>query len=156
MNYKKPLPPALSNVESLAKLMDSQFRLPGTNFRFGLDAVIGLIPGVGDFSAFLVSAYLIVVMANNGASGYVMARMILNVLIDVVIGSIPFVGDILDFGFKANTKNVALMQKHYREGKYKGGAWKVVIPVLLLVFIVIGAIVYASWKLFEWLWQLLF
>lgn len=156
MNYKKPLPPALSNVESLAKLMDSQFRLPGTNFRFGLDAVIGLIPGVGDFSAFLVSAYLIVVMANNGASGYVMARMILNVLIDVVIGSIPFVGDILDFGFKANTKNVALMQKHYREGKYKGGAWKVVIPVLLLVFIVMSAIVYASWKLFEWLWQLLF
>lgn len=156
MNYKKPLPPALSNVESLAKLMDSQFRLPGTNFRFGLDAVIGLIPGVGDFSAFLVSAYLIVVMANNGASGYVMARMILNVLIDVVIGSIPFVGDILDFGFKANTKNVALMQKHYREGKYKGGAWKVVIPILLLVFIVMSAIVYASWKLFEWLWQLLF
>ena len=69
--------------------MDAKFKIPGTDIRFGLDALIGLIPGAGDLAGFGVSGYMIWVMANNGASGFVLARMILNVLIATFFGSIP-------------------------------------------------------------------
>lgn len=131
----------MKQVAVLSKLMDKQFKLPGTNFRFGLDGVIGLIPGVGDLSTFAVSCYLISIMAKNGASGYVMARMVLNVLIDAAVGAIPLLGDLFDFAFRANTKNLRLMQEHYVEGRHRGSAWKVIIPVVLvLLLITVGAI----------------
>ncbi|MCU7547556.1 DUF4112 domain-containing protein [Chitinophagaceae bacterium LB-8] len=137
----------LKEVEYLAKLMDSQFRIPGTNFRFGLDGIIGLVPGVGDLSTFAVSSYMLWIMARNGASGYVLARMVVNVLIDTLIGSIPLVGDLFDFAFKSNTRNLRLMQEHYREGRHKGSAWKVIIPVLIILFLVIAAIIWLAYKL---------
>src|SRR3954466_15936729 len=105
--------PRLRHLELLAKLMDNQFRIPGTDIRFGLDAIIGLIPGVGDLSTFAISGFMLIIMAQNGASGFVLARMILNVLIDTIIGSIPIVGDLFDVGFKSNTKNIRLMKEHY-------------------------------------------
>ncbi len=105
----------LKSMERLANLMDTQFRIPGTDIRFGLDAIIGLIPGAGDLSTFAVSGFMILVMARNGASSYVLARMVLNVLIDTIIGSIPLIGDLFDVAFKANTRNIRLMQEHYRE-----------------------------------------
>jgi hypothetical protein len=137
----------LRQVEHLSRLMDSQFRIPGTNFQFGLDGIIGLIPGVGDLSTFAVSAYMVLIMARNGASGYVLARMVLNVLIDAAIGSIPLVGDIFDFAFKANTMNVKLMRQHFREGRHRGSAWKVIIPVLLALTLVLGLIIYGLYNL---------
>ena len=85
---------AISKIEVLAKWMDSQFRIPGTNFRFGLDALLGLIPGVGDFATFLVSGYMVLVLAQNGASGFVLAKMTLNILLDALFGSIPLLGDL--------------------------------------------------------------
>lgn len=131
----------MQKVARLTKLMDKQFSIPGTNFRFGLDGLLGLIPGVGDISTFAVSCYLLTLMAKNGASGYVMARMVLNVLIDAIIGSIPFIGDLFDFAFKANSRNMRLMQEHFVEGRHRGGAWKVIVPiVIILLLIVIGGI----------------
>jgi len=100
------------NLEWLAKLMDSQFRFPGTNVRFGLDALLGLIPGVGDFASFIISGMMLSVLAKNGASGYVLARMTLNILLDALIGSIPVLGDLFDVGFKANQRNLKLMREH--------------------------------------------
>ena len=131
--------------------MDSQFTVPGTNFKFGLDGIIGLIPGAGDISTFAISAYLLSVMARNGASGYVMARMVLNVVIDAIFGMIPLLGDIFDIAFKANMRNLKLMREHYVEGRHRGGAWKILVPVLLLLFLVICAIIYGSYKLIAWL-----
>ncbi|RYY99242.1 MAG: DUF4112 domain-containing protein [Chitinophagaceae bacterium] len=131
----------MRQVALLTKLMDKQFRVPGTRFRFGLDGLIGLIPGAGDVTTFLVSCYLLTLMARNGASGHVMARMLLNVGIDALIGAIPLVGDLFDFGFKANSRNLRLMQEHYVEGRHRGSAASVIVPVLLvLLVIVIGAI----------------
>src|SRR5436190_509306 len=112
------LPKAIRQLDALAKLMDSQFKVPGTNIRFGLDALIGLIPGVGDFAGLLVSAYMISVMTQNGASGFVLARLSLNVLIDAFFGAIPVLGDLFDFAFKANDRNMKLMHEHYREGRH--------------------------------------
>lgn len=148
--------PALKNIESLAKLMDAQFRIPGTNYRFGLDGIIGLIPGAGDLSTFAVSGYMLWIMAQNGASGYVMARMILNVLLDALIGSIPVLGDLFDFAFKANMRNMRLMQEHYKEGRHKGSAWKVILPALILLLVVILAIIWATYQLLSWLFTSVF
>lgn len=138
-------------LDWIAKLMDAQFTVPGTNFKFGLDGIIGLIPGAGDISTFAVSAYLLTIMARNGASGYVMARMVLNVVIDAVVGMIPILGDLFDIAFKANMRNVKLMKEHYVEGRHKGGAWKILVPVLLLLLIVVAGITWGGYKLFAWL-----
>lgn len=127
--------------------MDSQFRVPGTNFRFGLDALIGLIPGGGDLSTFAVSSYMLWVMAKNGASGYVLARMVLNVLLDTVIGSIPIIGDLFDMVYKSNMRNLRLMQEHYREGRHRGSAWKVIVPVLVILFLVIAGVIWLTYRL---------
>ena len=137
----------LKQIDRMAKLMDAQFRIPGTDIRFGLDALIGLIPGAGDLSTFAVSGYMVWVMAHNGASGYVLARMVLNVLIDAIIGAIPILGDLFDIAFKANMRNMRLMQEHYREGRHRGSAWKVIIPVLIVLFLIIAGIVWLVYKL---------
>lgn len=130
----------------ITKLMDQQFRVPGTNLRFGLDGIVGLIPGAGDIITFAISCYLLTLAARNGAGGYIMARMVLNVVIDAVIGSIPFIGDLFDFAFKANSRNMRLMQEHYVEGRHRGSAWKIILPVIiLLILILIGAI----WLLYK-------
>ena len=144
---QQPQHRGLRQVAQLAKLMDAQFRVPGTNFRFGLDGIIGLIPGAGDLSTFAVSGYMLWIMAQNGASGFVLARMVINVLIDALVGSIPLIGDIFDIAFKANMRNLRLMQQHYGEGRHKGSAWKAIVPVLIVLFLVIIAIIYGTYKL---------
>ena len=137
----------LKQLGRLAKLMDAQFRIPGTDIRFGLDGIIGLIPGAGDLSTFAVSGYMLWIMANNGASGFVLAKMTLNILIDALIGSIPILGDVFDIAFKANMRNIQLMQEHYEEGRHRGSAWKVIIPVLVILFLIIVVIIWATYKL---------
>lgn len=137
----------LREAEFLAKLLDSQFRVPGTNFRFGLDAIFGLIPVAGDLSTFAISGYMLLILARNGASGFLLARMILNIVIDAVIGMIPFLGDLFDITFKANMRNLRLMQEHYKEGRHRGSAWKVIIPVLMVLFLVVAGIIWLSYKL---------
>ncbi len=135
----------MEQVARLSKLMDKQFSIPGTNFRFGLDGILGLIPGIGDISTFAVSCYLLTLMAKNGASGYVMARMVLNVLIDAIVGSIPFIGDLFDFAFKANTRNMRLMQEHFVEGRHRGGAWKVIVPIIIILLLIMVGGIWLAW-----------
>ncbi len=141
---------ALQQLDMVARLMDSQFKIPGTDIRFGLDAIIGLIPGLGDLSTFAISGYMIVIMSRNGASGYVMARMLLNVLVDTIFGMVPILGDIFDVAYKSNMRNIRLMREHYVEGRHRGGAWKVIVPLLLILgFIVVGSI-WLLYKFFAW------
>lgn len=147
MEQIRPAASRFKNIELLARLMDSQFRIPGTNIRFGVDGILGLIPGAGDLSTFAVSGYILWMMAQNGASGFVLARMTLNILLDATIGAIPLIGDIFDIAFKANMRNLRLMQEHYIEGRHKGGAWKIVVPVLLVLLIIIVAVIYGVYKL---------
>ena len=142
-------------MDSLAKLMDSQFKIPGTNIRFGLDALIGLIPGAGDFATFLVSGYIILNLAKNGASGFVLARMALNVLIDSLIGAIPIAGDIFDIVFRANARNMKLMHEHYVEGRHRGSAWKIIIPVLIFLLVLICGLAYMAYLIFMWLFHVI-
>lgn len=138
-------------VELVSHLMDEQFRIPGTNFRFGIDPILNLIPVVGNLSGFAVSAALVATMAKHGASGKVLTLMILNLILDATIGAIPILGYIFDFTYKANTRNIKLLRAHYLEGKYKGsgkGVVTIIVIVLILSFILIT---FVAWKVLEWL-----
>jgi hypothetical protein len=137
----------LREIQFLAKLMDSRFRVPGTDIRFGLDGIIGLIPVAGDLSTLVISGYMLLILARNGASSFLLARMVLNVLIDAVIGVIPFLGDVFDVAFKANMRNLRLMQEHYIEGRHRGSAWKLIIPVLIVLFLMVAGIMWLGYKL---------
>jgi Domain of unknown function (DUF4112) len=99
-------------VRLLSRLLDEQFRLPGTTYRVGLDGLLGLIPGVGDAVGALLSAYILYEAIRLGASSTVLLRMIANIGIDTVGGAIPIVGDIFDMAWKANKKNAALLHAY--------------------------------------------
>lgn len=103
---------SLARLELLAKVMDSAFVLPGTNVRMGLDAIIGIVPVVGDLISQTISSYLIWEAKRLGVSKLTLWRMIGNSAIDTVIGIVPLVGDAFDIAFRANMKNLALLKAH--------------------------------------------
>lgn len=139
--------PQFKGLNNLAKLMDAQFTIPRTNIKFGFDSLIGLIPGAGDLSTLAISGYMLVIMAKNGASGFVLTRMVLNILLDAIVGAIPVLGDIFDVAFKANLRNMRLMNQYYKEGRHRGSAWKIIIPVLMILLIIIIVIIWVVYKL---------
>ena len=102
----------LAQLEWLANLLDSRFVIPGTNVRFGLDGVIGLIPVAGDIISALISFYLISRAAELGLSPWVKTRMVWNVALDTVVGAVPILGDMFDVSFKSNRRNVALARRY--------------------------------------------
>lgn len=103
----------LDRLDRLATLLDSRWRLPLLGWRFGLDSVIGLVPGLGDAAGGLVSAYLILQARRLGAPNRVLALMAGNVALDVALGSVPVLGDLLDLGLKANRRNARLLRRHF-------------------------------------------
>ncbi len=106
-------PPAnISGTRQLARLLDEVVRVPGTNIRFGLDAVLGLIPGAGDILGGMLSAFIILQAAKLGAPRSVLARMVMNVAIDSIVGAVPILGDLFDVGWKSNTRNAALLERY--------------------------------------------
>lgn len=102
----------IAHLEQLARLLDSQFGIPGTKLRFGLDAVLGLLPGIGDGASALLSLYIVAQAGSRGAPLTLILRMLWNILIDAVIGSIPLVGDLFDVAYQANNRNVRLLRDH--------------------------------------------
>ena len=140
-------------VEHIARLMDSQFRLPGTRFRFGLDPLLGLLPVVGDLSSTAVSVALLLTMLRHGASGAVVVRMALNILIDTVVGAIPIIGNVFDFAYKSNERNVALLRRHYAEGRHHGSGKGLVALLLLGFLVVFGLVAWGSVVLLQWVWH---
>ena len=103
----------IARLERLAHNMDSRYRLPGTNIRFGWDSLIGLVPGVGDVATLAPAGYILLEAHRMGAPTALKAKMMANSGIDWVVGSIPLIGDILDVGLKANRRNVALLRDHF-------------------------------------------
>ena len=96
----------------MARALDSTLGIPGTRIRIGLDPLVGLIPGVGDLVGASLASYLILLAARHGAPGSVLLRMASNLAIDSLIGAVPILGDLFDVGWKANVRNVALLQEH--------------------------------------------
>ena len=102
----------IRDLEYLADWMDSKFTVPGTQIRFGLDSLTGLVPGIGDTLGLAVSAYIYGRARQHDLPPHLKIAMLKNIGIDWLIGLIPFAGDLFDFGWKANRKNVALLKKH--------------------------------------------
>jgi hypothetical protein len=108
---------ALTRLEWLANFMDTAVLIPGTNIRFGADAVIGLWPGVGDAIGTGISALIVAEAYRLGAPGHLIARMVANIAVDGFVGSIPVLGDAFDVLWRANCMNVDLLHEHFeREG----------------------------------------
>ena len=105
----------IARIRSLAKLLDSAVRIPGTSVTLGLDGLIGLIPGIGDLAGAAMSGYIVLAAARLGIPPAVLARMFLNLGVDTLVGSVPLLGDLFDVGFRANIRNVALMDRHLAE-----------------------------------------
>lgn len=103
------------DAERLAKLaywLDDRFRIPGTNWRTGLDGLVGLIPGVGDGVTTVLSAYIVLEAKRLGVPNTMLMSMVKNVLIDGLVGTVPLVGDLFDMRWKANRKNIRLLNEH--------------------------------------------
>jgi hypothetical protein len=140
-------------VERIARLMDSQFQLPGTRFRFGLDPLLGLVPIVGDLSTTVVSVALLLTMLRHGASGAVVVRMGLNILIDSIFGAVPIIGNLFDFAYKSNERNVALLRRHYAEGRHAGSGKGLVVLLLVAFVIVSGLIAWGGVTVLRGIWH---
>lgn len=141
--------PDLRSFEHVARLLDSKFQIPGTKIRFGLDPLLSLMPVLGDLITLVISSMLIYTMHNHGASRKVVVKMMLNAGLDTVIGAIPLVGTVFDVFYRSNERNIKLLKEHYLEGKHQGSGTGLLVVIFLIAILVIAAVVYGIWKLFE-------
>lgn len=107
----------LARLRRLAWLLDAQFVLPGTRFRFGINGLVGLAPGVGDAIMGAVSLFIVNEARTMGAPPTLLGRMLANVAVEVVGGAVPLLGDLFDMAFKANLRNIALIEAWLRDGR---------------------------------------
>ena len=130
-------------------MLDEAIRIPGTNIRIGLDALLGLLPGGGDVAAGVFSGVIILQAARAGAPTPVLGRMLGNVVLDVVVGSIPILGDVFDVAWRANSRNVRLLEAWLdRPTATKRASALTVGGILLLLLVVIALAVWGSIVLF--------
>lgn len=130
--------PRISDLEQLARWMDSYFEIPGSGIRFGFDAIIGLFPGAGDTLTAFVSLYILNAASRYGVPRVTILRMAFNVVIDLVIGSLPVVGDLFDIAWRSNSRNVALLKAHASAtpgevGRVRRGDWLFVGAISIVI-----------------------
>jgi hypothetical protein len=138
-------------INRITALLDSQFTIPGTRFRFGVDPIIGLIPGAGDALTLLISTVLVTLMAKHGASGRVVVLMLGNIILDSLIGSIPVIGQIFDFFYRANERNLNLLKEHHYKGKHQGSGTWLVVSALLIILLILSLFIYGLVELLKWI-----
>jgi len=125
----------IETLRRWADLLDSAFRVPGTRFRFGLDPIIGLIPGLGDMVSPVMALLILSYGVRVRVPKVVLARMVLNALIDAGVGAVPVLGDAFDFAWKSNDWNLALLERHARPGtRASAGDWLFVSLCALVLF----------------------
>jgi hypothetical protein len=105
------MPDSLARARALTRLLDTAARIPGTGIRFGLDPILGLVPGVGDLAGAALSGYLVLLAGRSGASRTTIVRMLANVAIDTFGGMLPVLGDAFDVAFKSNSRNLVLLER---------------------------------------------
>lgn len=121
----------LDALRKLQRLLDEAFRIPGTSLRVGWDPIIGLVPWIGDALTALLSTAIVVQAHQMRVPRVVQLRMLFNIAIDLALGTLPFVGDAIDFFWKSNTKNFALLERHAAEIRPPSlGDWMFVIGVV--------------------------
>ena len=148
-SVRPPRPTSLDELRRWAVLLDSAFKVPGTNIRFGLDAIIGLVPGLGDLVAPVYTLILLGTALKMRVPAVVVARMVLNAGIDMLLGLVPFAGDVADVFWKADLRNIALLERHARPGlpPTRGDYWFVLGSIGVVAAIGIVPIVFVIWLL---------
>jgi Domain of unknown function (DUF4112) len=136
--------PTLKRLRQLARVLDKAVVIPGTQVGIGLDPILGLIPGGGDFLGVMFSSYIVLEAARLGAPQPTLGRMVFNIIIDGLVGAVPIIGDFFDFAWTANTNNIKLLEEYLKFPSQKSSAdgWFVfgVLAVLLLTAIVLVAL----------------
>ena len=140
-----PTDDPLARARTLTNLLDNAVRVPGTSMRFGLDPVLGLIPGLGDIAGAALSGYVVLLASQLGAPTAVIVRMLGNVVIDTVGGTLPVIGDLFDAGWKSNSRNLALLERHLGKPESTKRASRAVVwlTVAALLLLGVGSIVVA-------------
>jgi len=131
-------------VRALARLLDNAIPIPGTNWKIGLDPIIGLIPGVGDMVGAVLSGYIVLEAVRAEVPTFTLARMLVNVGIDTLLGAVPAIGDVFDAAWKSNMMNVALLERHLVATGNAPPKRRNVIGLMVLALIVLLLIVGAG------------
>ena len=140
----------------VAIVMDELIALPNSKVKFGLDPLIGLIPGIGDTASAIVSALVLIQAARRGLPKILLARMSLNILINEIVGIIPGLGDVFSFWFKSNKRNYELLLAHTEmPRRARLSDWFFVIATLVILFVAVATGIYVSWLILRAIGQLL-
>ncbi len=144
----------VNNLRRLSQLLDNAIPIPGTKYRIGIDPILGLLPGGGDTMAGALGAYIVVEAARMGLPRKVVGQMVGNLVFDSVIGTVPVLGDLFDVGWKANVRNIALLEKHLdiTANKRKSERLFIFGLIILLTAIVIGFATLTV-LIIRWLWN---
>lgn len=144
----------LKRAQALARLLDASIPVPGTDKRIGIDGIISLIPGIGDSASAVLSSYIIYQAYLDGVSRWTLTRMVGNVLIDVLLGSVPFFGDIADFFWKSNLRNISLWTNAIERGRKRRQLDRlIVVGFFLGMMIVVGCAIWVSLTILSWMWR---
>ena len=143
---------ALTGLRRLTWLMDEVVRIPGTRLRFGLDPLIGLLPGGGDLAGAAVATYALIVAARLGASPAVLLRMAGNIALDTLAGAIPLIGDAFDVGWKSNRRNLDLLERYVANPRTATRASRLVLASILVVLLALAAgVAFLGFYVVRWL-----
>ena len=127
----KQVPKEVGHARAIARVMDGVVPLPG-GARVGLDAIIGLVPGFGDLAGAAASSFIVLIAIRAGASRAAVIRMVGNIAVDTVVGSVPLLGDLFDFGWQSNFRNVAIMERDLGATGVRRHTSKAVLLVIVL------------------------
>ncbi|MEG4809532.1 DUF4112 domain-containing protein [Microcoleus sp. F8-D3] len=157
-----PNTPSPSHVASLRRLrrishlLDNSIPIPGTKYRIGLDPILGLIPGGGDLISSIFAGYVVFKSAQMGVPQETLVQMAANIVFDTVAGTVPVAGDLLDVAWKANVKNIELLDAHLGSPEQgKKADWLFVAALLLGLMLIVGGVIFLSVMLFSWLFQVI-
>jgi hypothetical protein len=147
---------ALARYAVITNVLDQAFRVPGTRFRFGLDAIIGLVPGAGDIVGALLGLYGVWAARQLGAPASLLMRMLGNIAVDAVAGAVPIVGDLFDFAYKPHVRNLVLIEQWRlkpHDVRRRSRLMIVVIPIAVLA--IVAGVIWLTIAALGWLFQAL-
>ena len=148
-----PVNRRLIRMRYLSRLLDTSIGLPG-GYRIGIDPIIGLVPGIGDVISSGLSVWLVYDAARLGISKRVLARMVLNVVLEAAVGVVPLLGDIFDAAWKANVRNMRLVEASYNPALKERSFWKMIAVLLAAVVIIYGSLFLAFYLFFTWVFAM--
>ena len=146
----------LSKLRRVSRLLDNAITIPGTKISFGLDPILGLLPGGGDTITGGIAAYIVVEAARMGVPREILGKMVTNIAIDSFAGTVPVVGDLFDLGWKANVKNIELLEKHLNVAESEKSNRLFIFGLILLLTLIVLGFATITFFTITWFWQLIF